>query len=58
MSVANDTTLATFEEAPPRVSSLKRFLRVLMGRKIVIVGIVIIVLLTLDGHFCAMVGPA
>lgn len=57
MSVANQTTSATFEEAPPRVNSFKRFLRVFMGRKMVIFGIVIIGILTFAAVFAPWLAP-
>lgn len=57
MSAANETTLASFEEAPPRVSNMKRFVRVFMGRKLVIFGVTVIGILTLTAIFAPWIAP-
>ncbi|MFC2007529.1 ABC transporter permease [Chloroflexota bacterium] len=46
-----------FSEAPPRVSGMKRFIRVFFGRKIVIFGLVVIVILLFIAIFAPAVAP-
>ncbi len=57
MALENTMTIQKFAEAPPRISSTRRLLRVFMGRKIVIFGIIIIVLLTLMAIFAPWIAP-
>ena len=57
MAAGNGTTSATFEEAPPRVSNARRFIRVFMGRKIVMFGMVVIGLLTFVAIFAPWIAP-
>jgi peptide/nickel transport system permease protein len=46
-----------FEEAPPRISELRRIMRVFLSRKIVIVGLVIIVLTVVTAVFAPLLAP-
>ena len=57
MAAGNVITLEKFEEAPPRVSDVRRFIRVFMGRKIVIFGMVVIGLLMLTAIFAPWLAP-
>ncbi|MDA8125958.1 MAG: ABC transporter permease [Deltaproteobacteria bacterium] len=57
MAAVNGTTLEQFEEAPPRVSDLRRFLRVFLGRKIVVFGMIVIGMLLLTALFAPWLAP-
>ena len=57
MAAGNATASAAFEEAPPSVSDVRRFIRVFMGRKIVIFGMVVIGLLTFVAVFAPWLAP-
>ena len=46
-----------FAEAPPHVNELQRFLRVLVGRKIVVFGLVVIALLVIAAIFAPLLAP-
>jgi len=46
-----------FEEAPPRVSELRRFSRVFLSRKLVIFGLVIISALVIAAIFAPLIAP-
>lgn len=50
-------TIATFSEAPPHVSEWKRFWRVFLQRKIVIIGLVILVILVITAIFAPLLAP-
>ena len=57
MAAENAMTSGSFEEAPPRVSNMRRFFRVFMGRKIVVFGMVVIIGLTLTAIFAPWLAP-
>jgi peptide/nickel transport system permease protein len=57
MATGNGITLEQFEEAPPKVSDLRRFIRVFLGRKVVMFGIVVIVLCILTAIFAPWLAP-
>jgi ABC-type dipeptide/oligopeptide/nickel transport system permease subunit len=57
MAAGNGITLEKFEEAPRRVSDVRRFIRVFFGRKIVIFGMVVIGLLMLTAIFAPWLAP-
>jgi peptide/nickel transport system permease protein len=46
-----------FEEAPPRVNELRRIIRVLVSRKVVLFGIVIILITVLTAIFAPLLAP-
>jgi peptide/nickel transport system permease protein len=56
MSTEIDTSTGVLE-APPRVSGLKRFLRVFFSRKIVIFGVVVIMVLIITAIFAPLMAP-
>ena len=53
----NGTQKLEFEEAPPRVSALRRFIKVFFGRKVVIFGLAVIVVLVIAGAFAKYIAP-
>jgi peptide/nickel transport system permease protein len=57
MAAGNGITLEKFEEAPPRVSNVRRFIRVFLGRKIVMFGMIVIGLLLLTAIFAPWLAP-
>ena len=57
MAAGNGITLDQFEEAPPKVSDLRRFIRVFLGRKVVMFGIIVIVLCILTAIFAPWLAP-
>jgi peptide/nickel transport system permease protein len=57
MAAGNGITLEKFEEAPRRVSDVRRFIRVFFGRKIVMFGMVVIGLLMLTAIFAPWLAP-
>jgi peptide/nickel transport system permease protein len=46
-----------FSEAPPQISEFRRFLRVFMGRKVVLFGLVIIVIFIIVAIFAPFIAP-
>ncbi|MBW1790427.1 MAG: ABC transporter permease [Deltaproteobacteria bacterium] len=46
-----------FDEAPPRVSGLKRFSRVFLGRKVVVFGLIVIAALVITAVFAPFITP-
>jgi len=57
MAMRNGMTSETFEEAPRRVSEVRRFIRVFMGRKVVMFGMVVIGLFMLTAIFAPWLAP-
>ncbi|MFC2007830.1 ABC transporter permease [Chloroflexota bacterium] len=57
MAKDNEEQKAEFSEAPPRVSGLQRFIRVFFGRKIVIFGLIVIVVLVIAAIFAPWIAP-
>lgn len=57
MTAGNGITLEQFEEAPPKVSDVRRFIRVFLGRKVVMFGIVVIVVCILTAIFAPWLAP-
>ena len=55
--MTQDPTSATFSEAPPHVSEWKRFWRVFLQRKIVIIGLVILLILVISAIFAPWLAP-
>ena len=49
--------IAGLSEMPPRVSEFRRFLRVFLGRKIVMFGLIIILVLILSAVFASVLAP-
>jgi peptide/nickel transport system permease protein len=47
----------TITSGPPRVSELRRFIRVLTGRAVVVVGLVILIVLILTAIFAPLIAP-
>lgn len=56
MSTEIDTSTRRLE-APPHVSDLKRFLRVFLGRKIVIFGVIVLLALIIMAIFAPLISP-
>jgi peptide/nickel transport system permease protein len=54
MSVAQEVT---FSEAPPRVSEIRRFLKVFFGRKIVVFGSIVILAMIILAIFAPFIAP-
>ena len=46
-----------FDEAPPRVSALKRFIRVFFGRGVVVFGLIVIAALVFAAIFAPLIAP-
>jgi peptide/nickel transport system permease protein/oligopeptide transport system permease protein len=57
MAADKEITPEKFEEAPRRVGDLKRFIRVFMGRKVVMFGLVVLGLLVLTAIFAPWLAP-
>jgi peptide/nickel transport system permease protein len=57
MAVGNGITLEQFEEAPRPANDVRRFIRVFMGRKVVMFGMVVIGLLILTVVFAPWLAP-
>jgi peptide/nickel transport system permease protein len=57
MAAGNGIAMERFEEAPQRVSTVRRFIRVFMGRKIVMFGIVVIGCLVFTAVFAPWLAP-
>ena len=57
MAAGNGITFEQFEEAPPKVSDMRRFIRVFLGRKVVMFGIVVIVLCIITAIFAPWLAP-
>lgn len=52
-----DTTVISFQEAPPRISEWKRFFRIFFSRGLVIFGLVIILAMIITAIFAEMLAP-
>jgi peptide/nickel transport system permease protein len=57
MAAGNGITPEQFEETPPRVGEWRRFVRVFLGRKVVMFGIIVIGLCTLTAIFAPWLVP-
>ena len=57
ISEASAVSYAPIEEAPPKVSWIKRFIRVFFARPVVIFGLVVIVLLLVTAVFAPLLAP-
>jgi peptide/nickel transport system permease protein len=53
----NETIINTINEMPPRVNELRRFTRVFLGRKIVLVGLVIVVIFFITAAIAPLLAP-
>jgi ABC-type dipeptide/oligopeptide/nickel transport system permease subunit len=53
----NEQTLTGFSEAPPAASGFRRFMRVFLGRKVVLFGLVVIVLFLICAAFAPFLAP-
>jgi peptide/nickel transport system permease protein len=57
MTTSKNTTIENFQAAPPRVNEFRRFLRVFLGRPVVIIGAVIILVLFILAIFPQWIAP-
>ncbi len=57
MSEINETFNSSIDEAPPRVTAIKRFSRVFFARRVVIFGLVVITILVLTAIFAPLLAP-
>jgi ABC-type dipeptide/oligopeptide/nickel transport system permease subunit len=57
MSEINETFNSSINEAPPRVTAIKRFSRVFFARRVVIFGLVVITILVLTAIFAPLLAP-
>ncbi|MCX7911347.1 MAG: ABC transporter permease [Dehalococcoidales bacterium] len=57
MAGSGESSIAGISEMPPRVSELRRFIRVFFGRKIVVFGMVVIVLFMLTAGLAPWLAP-
>ena len=55
--MAKEIRLSDESEAPPRVNELKRFVRVFMGRGLVVFGLVVIIIFLIMAIFAPLVAP-
>jgi peptide/nickel transport system permease protein len=55
--VTQDDTTEAFSEAPPHISEWKRFWRVFLQRKLVIIGLVILAILVIAAIFAPLLAP-
>jgi peptide/nickel transport system permease protein len=53
----NQQVVDTLNEMPPRTSEFRRFMRVFLGRKLVLVGVVIIILFLIIAAFAPFLAP-
>ena len=57
MSEIKETFNSSIDEAPPRVTAIKRFSRVFFARRVVIFGLVVITILVLTAIFAPLLAP-
>ena len=57
MSEINETFNSSIDEAPPRVTAIKRFSRVFFARRVVLFGLVVIAILVLTAIFAPLLAP-
>lgn len=57
MSEINETFNSSIDEAPPRVTAIKRFSRVFFARRVVLFGLVVITILVLTAIFAPLLAP-
>ena len=57
MAEPKDTSTLRFEEMAPRVSGVKRFIRVFFSRKVVIFGLVVLIALFITAIFAPWIAP-
>jgi len=55
--MTEDNDILTFSEVPPRVSEWRRFWRVFLQRKLVIIGLVILAILVITAIFAPLLAP-
>jgi peptide/nickel transport system permease protein len=57
MKTENNTSKLEFSETPIRISEFRRFIRVFLGRKVVIPGLIIILAVTITAIFAPLLAP-